>query len=232
MGRRGLSRSIKRIPPSPQALATYLQLWRYKEAKANPALDVPRLDPAALFDGRQVYELEVGCGTGEVLCHMAAERPETGFLGVDPSTKSLFHAVRLAESMGLRNIRFLRAPIDALYPHLVDETVAAAYVHFPDPFVRARGQHKVLNPSFLARMHAAMGTGGLLSIVSDKAELFHEVLELIEQTPGWERAHAERFLIGFDPPVKSRYQRKWERFDLPALRLEVCKQPLAKAACA
>lgn len=232
MGRRGLSRSIKRIPPSPQALARYLQLWRYEEAKSDPSLDVPRLDPAALFDGRQAYELEVGCGTGEVLCGLAAERPENGFVGVDPSTKSLFHAVRLAESMDLRNIRFLRAPIDALYPHLVEETVVAVYVHFPDPFVRARGQHKVLNPAFLARMHAAMRAGGLLSIVSDKPELFHEVLELVEETPGWEKAHAERFLMGFEPPIKSRYQRKWERFDLPALRLEVRKRPLAEAACA
>jgi len=223
MGRRGLSRSVKRIPPSPEALARYLHLWRYEEAQTLPDGGLPRLDAPSLFGSETPLELEVGCGTGEFLNSLAAAHPERAFFGVDPSTKSLFLAVRQASELGLKNVHYFRAPMDALYPRLVAESLSAVYVHFPDPFIRSRGQHKVLNPDFLARMHEALRIGGVFNLVSDKPELFYEALALIEADEGWEKTHAERFVVGYEPPVKSRYQIKWERFDLSALRVEVRK---------
>lgn len=229
MGRRGLSRRVKRIPPSPEALALYLNLWRFESAQAKPDGGLPRLDGQTLFGRELPLELEVGCGTGEFLNSLAAERPETGFVGVDPSTKSLYLAVREASDLGLKNVRYFRAPMEALYPCLVTESLSAVYAHFPDPFNRARGKHRVLNLDFLQRMLDASRTGGMLSLVSDKPELFHEVLRLIEGVEGWEKTHAERFLIGYEPAVKSRYQLKWERFELSALRCEVRKRAAAAA---
>lgn len=230
MGRRGLSRKVRRADaPSPEALAFYLHVWTWELYKARPDDLLPPFTPAGLFgapDDKMAIELEVGCGTGEFLCALAAARPDTGFVGVDPSTKSLYFAVRMAEVQGLRNIRFVRAPVVAIYPQLVDEALSAVYVHFPDPFVRARGKHKVLNEAFLEHAHAALRTGGLLSVVSDNAELFEEALALVEQdSGGWAPAHAERFLRGFEPPVKSRYQQKWERHGIEGLRFEMRRQP-------
>jgi tRNA (guanine-N7-)-methyltransferase len=221
MGRRGLSRSVKRIPPSPEALEKYLRLWSYLEVEKNPERDLPKIDPVTLFGREQPLELEVGCGTGEFMNDLAQARPDTGFVGVDPSTKSLFLAVREADTAKIENVRYLRAPMDALYPHLVEASLSAVYVHFPDPFARNRRQHKVLNPAFLERIHFALRPGGIFSVVSDQKELFEEALTLVEQTPGWEKTHAERFLVGYEPHVKSRYQKKWERFELTALRFEV-----------
>jgi tRNA (guanine-N7-)-methyltransferase len=223
MGRRGLSRSVKRVPPSQEALARYLHLWRYEEAQALPDGGLPRIDAQTLFGRELPLELEVGCGTGEFLNALAAERPETGFVGVDVSTKSLFLAVRQASDLGLQNVRYFRAPMDALYPRLVPDSLSTVYVHFPDPFVRGRGQHRILNLDFIERMRVASRVGGLLSVVSDKPELFHEVLDLVEGLDGWEKTHSERFLLGYEPPVKSRYQVKWERFDLTAMRFELRK---------
>ena len=232
MGRRGLSRSVKRVPPSAQAIERYLRLWEFKEAAADPSRDLPRLDAATIFGRELPLELEVGCGTGEFLCALAAERPETGFVGVDVSTKSLYLAARQADELGLRNVFFFRAPIDACYPHLVEDTLGAIYVHFPDPFVRARGQHKVLNPRFVAAMARAARVGGRLSVVSDKEPLFREALAIVEAADGWERTHEERFLVGYEPPVKSRYQLKWERLKLTALRFEFRRAKPAGGAAA
>ncbi len=50
------------------------------------------------------------------------------------------------------------------------------------------------------------------------------VLVVVEADGRFQRAHAERYLIGFEPEVKSRFQRIWERHGLPILRLEVRKK--------
>ncbi len=218
MGRRGLSRAVKRTPPPPEALERYLTLWRF-------GLPPPTLEPRALFERDCPLELEVGCGTGEYLCALAKEHPERGYVGIDPSTKSLYFAVRLAADAGLSNIHFVRAPISAFYGALPRASLDALYVHFPDPFVRSRGVHKVLNPRFFEELRGALREEALLSIVSDSEEFFSEILQLAESAPGWTRAHAERFLLGFEPPTRSRYQLKWERWEITPRRIVLRRFP-------
>jgi tRNA (guanine-N7-)-methyltransferase len=207
----------------------YLHLWVQQEVWEHPERFL-RLDSPSLFGDARPLEMEIGCGTGEFLCALASERPEINFLGIDPMTKAIFHAVRQAEALRLQNIRFVRAPMHVLYPLMVPGSLDAAYVHFPDPYVRSRGEHKVLNRRFMEAIHAALRPGKCLSVVSDQPELFEEALGLIDSGPGWERTHAERHLVGYDPPVKSRYQLKWERLNLQTLRVEVRKLPLVARA--
>ncbi len=222
MGRRALSRKIKRVPPSPEAMERYVRLWVQEEVHFHPER-FPRLTGPGLFGEDAPLELEVGCGTGEYLCALAEERPGSRFVGVDPVTKVLFFAARLAEERRLANLRLVRASMHVLYPLLVPDSLAAIYVHFPDPFVRSRGEHKVLNARFFQAAQQALLPGGTLSVVSDKPELFAEALALVERQPGLAKTHAERHLVGFEPRLKSRYQKKWERYALPALRFEVRK---------
>lgn len=226
MSRRGLSRAIKRVPVPAEALARYVQIWRFEDELSSTGHALPDITSQALFGSPAPLELEVGCGTGEFLCALAARHPERRYLGVDPSTQSLHFAARLALDADLANLRLIRAPISALYPHLAPGALSAAYVHFPDPYVRARQVHKVVNGAFLGWLAQAMRPGGTLSFVSDHAPLFFEALRLVEAAAAdWERAHEERFLRGFFPPVKSRYQLKWERFSVQALRFEVRRRP-------
>lgn len=222
MGRRALSRNIKRVPPSPEAMERYVRLWGQEEVHFHPER-FPRITSRELFGDDAPLELEVGCGTGEYLCALASDRPGVRFVGVDPVTKVLFFAARLAEEAKLANLRLVRSTMQVLYPMLVPDSISAVYVHFPDPFVRARGEHKVLNARFFKEMQRALAPGGTLSVVSDKPELFAQALRLVEAQPGLVKTHPERHLVGFEPKLKSRYQKKWERYALPALRFEVRK---------
>ena len=225
MGRRALSRKIKRVPPSPEAMERYVRLWTQEEVHFHPER-FPKLTSRELFGDDAPLELEVGCGTGEYLCDLAGSRPEARFVGVDPVTKVLFFAARQAEQRRLANLRLVRATMQGLYPLLAPDSLAAIYVHFPDPFVRSRGEHKVLNARFFEAARQALVRGGTLSVVSDQPELFQEALGLVEEQPGLDKTHSERHLVGFEPALKSRYQRKWERYALPALRFEVRKTPV------
>ncbi|MDR0966316.1 MAG: methyltransferase domain-containing protein [Myxococcales bacterium] len=222
MGRRGLSRAIKRVSIPLEALQRYVHAWRFEDELALAGHALPDITSLSLFGDEAPLELEVGCGTGEFLCGLAARHPERRFIGLDPSTQSLNFAARLAFEADLKNLRLIRAPIIALYPHFVPNALDAAYIHFPDPYVRSRQIHKVVNASVLKHLAQAMRPGGTLSFVSDHEALFQEALRLVEAAAtDWERLHEERFLRGFTPDVKSRYQLKWERYGVEAFRFEV-----------
>ncbi len=60
--------------------------------------------------------------------------------------------------------------------------------------------------------------------MTDHETFFLEMLALLEADCRFEKAHAERYLIGFEPEVKSRFQHIWERHGLPILRCELRKR--------
>jgi tRNA (guanine-N7-)-methyltransferase len=107
---------------------------------------------------------------------------------------------------------------------LVPNSIRAVYVHYPDPHLRSRGQHKIFNADFLDAIHGALQPAGRLHVVTDHEELFfEEMLPLVEDATRWQKTHQERYLVGYDPPVKSRYQKLWEKHEVPPLRFEVRK---------
>jgi hypothetical protein len=49
------------------------------------------------------------------------------------------------------------------------------------------------------------------------------MLELADGDGRFATTHPERYLTGFEPEVKSRFQRIWEGHGLPTLRFELCR---------
>jgi len=60
--------------------------------------------------------------------------------------------------------------------------------------------------------------------MTDHSALFEELLAVVEADSRFQKTHAERYLMGFEPEIKSRFQRIWEHHGLPILRLEVRKK--------
>jgi hypothetical protein len=60
--------------------------------------------------------------------------------------------------------------------------------------------------------------------MTDHKAFFLELLALLEADCRFERTHAERYLVGFEPEVKSRFQRIWEGHGLLILRCELRKR--------
>jgi tRNA (guanine-N7-)-methyltransferase len=93
---------------------------------------------------------EVGCGTAEFLCSLAAKEPSDNFVGVDVSSRSLYKAVEIAASLALENIRFIHADMARLYPLLEPLALRRVYVHFPGPNMRPKfRRRKIVTPLFL-----------------------------------------------------------------------------------
>lgn len=171
--------------------------------------------------------MDVGCGTGESLCSLAGEDPETNFVGVELHQKSLHRAVEIAASDKLENILFVSADFHLLYPLLASESLRAVYLHFPDPGMKRRHEkRRIFSEKFLDRMHHALERNGRISVMSDHEEYFFGMLDLSEKDSRYERTHRERYLTGGRASgARSRFQRKWEdSHGRRALRFELAKR--------
>lgn len=224
MPRRLLSRHIRPRPLSDREIKQYLRVYNAREIYQHSER-FPRLCSPQLFGNSAPLELEVGCGTAEFLCSLAERRPERNFVGVDIARRPLSKAVAVASSLQLTNIRFLHANFVQMDALLDPCSLWQVYVHFPDPNRHPKFQkRRLVTPAFLDAIHLALMPGGGLSLITDHSALFEDLLTVVEADSRFQKMHPERYLLGFEPEVKSRFQRVWERHGLPILRLEVRKK--------
>lgn len=206
---RKIGRLKLQIPPD-EARERYLLEWVARELRFHPER-FPRLDGPSLFDKQAPLEVEVGPGTGEYLCHLAQQQPGTNFLGIEASRKAVYQAVAQAANADLDNLLWLRANVKLLYPLFPQAAWQAIYLHFPDPVHKASDEkHRVFDNEFLEAAHRALAPGGRISVVSDDAGFFMDMLALAEEDGRFAKGHRERYLEGFEPGTKSRFQRFWE----------------------
>jgi tRNA (guanine-N7-)-methyltransferase len=216
-----LMRHVALREPDEETAGKYLRVWDTGDLYNRPD-DFPRLTSEQLFGNHLPLELEIGCSTGEYLCSLAASNPSHNFLGIEINLKSLYVAVQNASERGLDNILFVKAPVQNTYRLMRPGSLHGVYIHFPDPSLHPKyRKRKLLNRGFLDQMHEVLVPGGILSFVTDKEELFHEVLPLLESDYRFRKTHGERYLLGFEPPVKSRYQLYWERHGGTIFRVEM-----------
>jgi tRNA (guanine-N7-)-methyltransferase len=216
--------AIRRVPfrpPDQETADRYLIFCHSGELYHHPER-FPRVTSQALFDNDKPLELEVGCGTGEFLNHLAEAHPQTNYIGVDTSVKSLYAGIAHASSHGTQNIRFLRAGIQQVYALLDENSLQTVYLHFPDPYLHPKyRKRQIFGPTFLDAVHRALVPGGLLSVMTDNPDLFDLMLKVIERDARFEKTHEERFLTGSPWERKSRYQLAWERRGRQPIRFMV-----------
>jgi tRNA (guanine-N7-)-methyltransferase len=224
MSRRRLARRLAYEPPEVQNAQKYLLQFNSRDLFYTPAA-FPRLDSKDLFGNDLALKMEIGCGTADFICALASKEPQANFIGLDISWKPLFRAVSTAASLGLDNIKFIKANFRVMWPLFVPASLETVYLHFPDPNQRPKfHKRQLFSPAFLDQMDKALTPSGYLSVMTDHAQFFMEMLSLVEQDGRFEKRHGERYLVGFESEVKSRFQRIWEKYDLPILRFEVKKR--------
>src|SRR6266567_6063794 len=223
MPRRLLSRQIRPRPLEDREIEQYLRVYDASALYHHPDT-FPRLCSQQLFANSAPLELEVGCGTAEFLCSLASKEPGVNFVGVDIARRPLYKAVAVASSLQLTNVRFIQANFAQMYPLLEPCSLRQVYVHFPDPNMHPKfHRRKLVTPAFLEVIHQALVSRGGLSLMTDHGVWFQEMLAVVEADNRFQKTHTERYLVGFEPETKSRFQRIWERHGLPILRLEVRK---------
>ncbi|MHB8972576.1 MAG: tRNA (guanosine(46)-N7)-methyltransferase TrmB [Pirellulaceae bacterium] len=170
MGRRAL----RKIDPN-------LDLTRW--LLADKDLPVP-WSAEQLFGRRAPLEIEVGSGKGLFLAHATAAVPDHDFLGIEISRKyARFAAARLAGQV-CENGKVVHGDgVQIFHDRLLDESVEAVHVYFPDPWWKLRHRkRRVMHAGFLSDVQRVLRPGGVLHFWTDVQEYFDTTLELIRQT--------------------------------------------------
>lgn len=144
-----------------------------------------RLDPRALF-ARPVAGvwLEIGFGGGEHLEARAAERPDIGFIGVEPFLAGVARLLAAIEARGLENVRILVDDARLLLRVLPDASLVGIDVLFPDPWPKARHhKRRIVAPATLAEMARVLEPGGELRLATDDPGYARWMLAAIRGEP-------------------------------------------------
>jgi tRNA (guanine-N7-)-methyltransferase len=202
---------IRLRPLSLELRQRYLLDWDPRQL-AKSQRSFPQLDSASLFSNSQPLEVEIGAGSGEFLAALAAADPAHNFLAIEISRRAVHKAVLEAAERDLTNLLVLRADFKLLASLLPQAGWQHAYLHFPDPPHNREDEKRVIfDARFLDQMATTLEPDGTLSVVSDHEAFFARMLQLAESDPRFAKTHAEPYLDGFEPVVKSRFQKVWER---------------------
>jgi len=202
---------LKLRPLPPELAERYLLQWHPRQLAQEPH-NFPVLSSPPLFGNQLPLEVEIGAGSGEFLGSLANADPAANFLAIELSNRAAQRAAWLAAEAELPNLKVLRADFKLLYPLLPEAGWRRAYLHFPDPQHKPADAKRILfTPQFLDAMLRCLQLGGELSVVSDEPGFFLHMLALAEGDTRFVKAHPQRYLEGFEPLVKSRFQRIWER---------------------
>ncbi|MDM7914617.1 MAG: tRNA (guanosine(46)-N7)-methyltransferase TrmB [Candidatus Eisenbacteria bacterium] len=139
-------------------------------------LDLRDLEPPLRWEGLfavpvEGVEIEIGSGKGMFLKRASAERPGTGFLGVERAAKWFaLGAARLAKEPR-PNLRVVQADaFDLLVRWVPPGSVRAVHVYFPDPWPKKRhAKRRLLVPALFDLAARALVEGGWFQMATDVA---------------------------------------------------------------
>lgn len=120
--------------------------------------------------------LDLGCGKGEMLAGLAENRPDIFFIGIDVRR-------RIAETFfpryrHLANLLLLHGNVNLSIPSMMGQRKARrVFIHFPDPCDHKPRYRKrqMVNERLVEGLRTILAPGGVVSIKTDRRDLFHEM---------------------------------------------------------
>jgi tRNA (guanine-N7-)-methyltransferase len=126
--------------------------------------------------------LELACGRGEYTIGLARCFPDRNFIGVDIKGPRIWRGSSTAEEEGLKNVGFLRSPIQNLQDFFSEGEVDDIWITFPDPRPKGRDERRRLtNERFIKIYRCIMKPGGWVYLKTDNAGFYDYSLEVVSK---------------------------------------------------
>ncbi|TCD58302.1 tRNA (guanosine(46)-N7)-methyltransferase TrmB [Synechococcus sp. BS55D] len=182
--------------------------------------------PTELFDDPlQPIHLDIGCARGRFLLDLAAVQPHWNHLGLEIRRPLVDAAQRECQQLELGNLHFLfcnaNVSLEGWLGALASDRLQRVSIQFPDPWFKKRHRkRRVLQPSLLLAIAAALAPGRELFLQSDVLEVIEPMVQLTELSGVFSRPpEDERPWRGDNPlPVATERERYVLAQDLPIYR--------------
>ena len=126
--------------------------------------------------------VELGTGKGQFLRSMAQLHPEACFIGMEREPGVLLQAVRKADELQLKNLKFVLCDVQNLPNVFGPGEIDGLYIHFCDPWPKSRhAKRRLTHAGFLAAYKSVLSSSGILRFKTDNQELFAYSLSTFEE---------------------------------------------------
>ncbi len=118
--------------------------------------------------------VEIGCHKGQTLTALAADHPDTAFIGIDITFKRVVTTTQRAKARGLTNVYGVLANAGAIDKLFTPSEVDGCLIFFPDPWVKKKRQEKnrLVNAGFASKLLGALAPGGFCWFKTDQEGYF------------------------------------------------------------
>lgn len=157
---RSFVRRAGRITPAQKkALERDWPAWGIDYAEA--AIELPR--------GYDAVKMEIGIGNGDALVAMAADDPQSLYLGVEVHEPGIGRCLNGIRERRLENVRLIRHDAVEVLRHMIaPASLDRVLLFFPDPWHKKRHhKRRIVNAEFRDLLYKVLEPGGVLHAATD-----------------------------------------------------------------
>jgi tRNA (guanine-N7-)-methyltransferase len=169
-------------------------------------------DWQAKFGNPHPLKLEIGFGMGSFLIDMAAQEPQTNFIGMDFYHKGIRKLMTRKSKLQLENIRVAYGDVRFKIPLLFkDGELETVYINFPDPWPKKRHtKRRLIKPDFVKLIGQKIAPGGHIFLATDFETYAMEMLEHFNSEPLFQNQDpASGFLESREDLPKTKYEKNF-----------------------
>ncbi|KAF0697275.1 Aste57867_12047 [Aphanomyces stellatus] len=159
-------------------------------------------EPIAVPDWTSIYHpssspakvhLDIGCARAQYLMALAAQEPETCFLGVEIREPLVHEALVRVQELQLRNVHIVHANMnvhmDALLASLRATTlfsVGSVSIFHPDPWMKKKHiKRRLVTDAFVRDLARHLDDGTPVHLQSDVVDLFEYMVDIFRTCPDY-----------------------------------------------
>lgn len=129
--------------------------------------------------------LEIGFGMGESTAEIAANQPDTDFLGVEVHTPGVGGLLKQIGERNLHNLRIIQHDAVEVLQHMIAvNTLHGVHIFFPDPWPKTRHhKRRLIQAEFVGLIAERLQPGAYLHVATDWRAYAEQILDTLVQQP-------------------------------------------------
>jgi tRNA (guanine-N7-)-methyltransferase len=141
-----------------------------------------RLKLANVFGRLAPTTLEIGFGNGDSLAEMAAQEPESDFVGIEVHRPGVGRLLNQIKQRELTNVRiFCHDAVEVLRDCIDDHSLDRVLLFFPDPWPKKKHhKRRILQPDFIQLVARKLKQGGRFHMATDWQPYAEHMMEVMQ----------------------------------------------------